>query len=104
MPFSSPTSMPTLTSFCDIRVVSVDEVWKWQYIQGCANLLLAKYSATIGRCHNISDGQQATIHNFGWTGCFRKILDPAPNLGSGLIQPSLVHWDTVTVSASTLTH
>lgn len=64
MPFSSPTSMPTLTSF----VTSVSYQWTGygngntsRVVQICYS---AKYSATIGRCHNISDRQQATIHNF----------------------------------------
>ena len=42
MPFSSPTSMPTLTSFVTSVSSISGRVWKWQYIQGCANLLFGQ--------------------------------------------------------------
>ena len=84
MPFSSPTSMPTLTSF----VTSVSYQWTGYEMAihpGLCKFVIRPNIRPLSGDAIISlTGKQATIHNFDGLGCFREILDPAPNLGRDL--------------------
>lgn len=74
MPFSSPTSMPTLTSF----VTSVSYQWTGygngntsRVVQICYS---KKYSTTLERCIEITSAPQGVTHNFDGLDASGKFL------------------------------